>query len=147
MSKHRNGPSLLASLEPLPEVRETDTESSWLLFLALQSEDRTAAPPAESLPLVRLTVQDVMVEARRYNRVCPQEPQWQRLHALLLQQPAPEEPPPPPMTPSEAAVAPPLAKRLRVRDQVEWAERHGLLREVLGFLRSLPEEDWLHIGR
>jgi hypothetical protein len=33
----------------------------------------------------------------------------------------------------------------RMREQLEFAERHGVLSEVDAFLRSLSESDWLHL--
>jgi hypothetical protein len=155
MGNYRNTPSALASLEPLPDVVETDTESSWLLFLSLQSRGSELFSATGSAGLASagrkasrgepLTVQDVMTEARRHNRMAPLEPHWQRLCDLLHK--ATGSQPPPPMTPRESAGTPPLAKRIRVRDQVEWAAQHGQLSAVLGFFRSLREDDWLHIGR
>ena len=155
MGNYRNTPSALASLEPLPEVRETDTESSWLLFLSLQSRAAdlyVQTLPAglepvagDGAPADALSVQDVMVEARRHNRVAPLEPYWRHLCEMLQKRAGLQ--PPPPMTAQEAVGTPPLAKRIRIRDQVEWAEKHGQLPAVLGFFRSLSEEQWMHIGR
>jgi hypothetical protein len=155
MGNYRNTPSVLAALEPLPEVVETNTDSSWMLFHSLQSQAAELYAPTQPAELASaaagaapgepLSVQDVMTEARRHNRIAPQEPHWGRLCDLL--QKATGSQPPPPMTPHEAAGTPPLAKRIRVRDQVEWAEKHGQLPTVLGFFRSLPEDQWMHIGR
>jgi hypothetical protein len=153
---YRNTPSILATLECLPEVVEKDTDSSWQMFLALQSRDQApyeptlpsdlqalhgSRPGAES----RLTVNDVMIEARRLNRVAPCEPRWQQLHVLL--QAAGRGDPPPPITGVEATATPPLVKRIRVRDQVEWAAQNGLLESLFQFFTSLPENQWVHIGR
>jgi hypothetical protein len=37
-----------------------------------------------------------------------------------------------------------MQKRLRLRDQIEWAERAGALMAVYDFLLGLPEEQWFH---
>jgi hypothetical protein len=39
-----------------------------------------------------------------------------------------------------------LQKRLRFRDHVEWAERHGRLGQVAHFIGGLPEAGWVHMG-
>ncbi|WP_427912789.1 hypothetical protein ACPWT1_19520 [Ramlibacter sp. MMS24-I3-19] len=41
-------------------------------------------------------------------------------------------------------VVSPMQKRLRLRDQVEWAEGAGALAAVHAFLVALPEDEWLH---
>jgi hypothetical protein len=42
--------------------------------------------------------------------------------------------------------APALAKMLRLQEHIEWAEKHGALKEIDEFLRNLREEDWHHVG-
>jgi len=41
---------------------------------------------------------------------------------------------------------PALFKIVRLREHLEWADRHGVLPEVATFLESLEESDWLHFG-
>jgi hypothetical protein len=152
--QYRTRTSVLADLGPLPEVVETNSETLWKMFVELD-EQHTASflktvpssvaalagegrPPADDL-----SVQVVMAEARRHNRVCPIAPEWQRLHALLASIAAD---PPAPMTGAEFRRSPPLVRRIRVRDQVEWAAQHGVLRELFDFIESLPEDHWLHMG-
>ena len=153
-TSYRHVPTVLADLGPLPEVVECNSDSTWKMFLALQSgQTFPQTEPSGVVPFwvqepeedATLTVQEVMVEARRSNRVCPDHQQWQRFHALLKQATGAE--PPPPLTRAEAATTPPLVKRIRVRDQVEWAAEHGQLALALDFFRSLPEDQWAHIGR
>ena len=152
---YRNTQSVLATLQCLPEVVETNSESSWQEFIALRSENQAHFAPTvtSEIPVIdacqarthrQLSVQDVMTEARRLNRVAPCERRWQQLHLLL--QGAGRGTPPPPMTGMEASVTPPLVKRIRVRDQVEWAARHGLLERLFHFFRALPEDQWVHMG-
>ena len=155
---YRNTPSILATLECLPEVVETNSESAWQMFQALQSGSNDPswysptqpsdlqAQDAAALPGEGpLTVQTVMIEARRLNRVAPCAPEWARLHDLLASAGCGN--PPPPFTGQEASAIPPLVQRMRVRDQVEWAAQHGLLQGLFDFLQSLPESRWVHMGR
>jgi hypothetical protein len=37
-------------------------------------------------------------------------------------------------------------KMIRLREHLEWAEKHGELDSVDKFLRALPETDWHHLG-
>lgn len=110
---------------------------------------RTATPrrsQAQSQAL--FTLDAAMLVARRNNRVCPRPQSWEKLSALLaprktmrgLQQP------PAPMTGAAWAVTPSLTKRLCFREQIEWAERQGVLESIMAFMQALPEEDWLHMG-
>jgi hypothetical protein len=155
---YRNTPSILATLQCLPEVVEMNSDSAWQMFLALQSDERSQFSPTEpsgAQPLDAgvldartggpLTVQDVMVEARRLNRVSPCAPEWQDLYAMMIAAGLGE--PPPPMTGPEASRTPALVQRIRLRDQVEWAAQQGILDRVFHFFKSLPENRWVHIGK
>ena len=154
---YRNTPSILATLQCLPEVMELTSESSWQMFLALQAQDRNACAPTQPCDLHfrvssaadedpgGLTVQAVMAEARRLNRVAPCAAEWAKLHDLLRS--AGRGNPPPALTAAEAASTPALVQRIQVRDQVEWAAQRGMLERVFEFLQDLPESRWTHIGR
>ena len=90
----------------------------------------------------------VMLEARKLNRVCPRPRRWQQLYEMLPGRKVvngEQHPPPPILGPAWGAV-PPLAKRLCFREHLEWADSHGELTPVFGFLKSLTEEEWLHMG-
>jgi hypothetical protein len=151
---YRTKTTVLADLGPLPEVRETNSETLWKMFVELD-EQHTASffktVPSSLAGLGAqgrqhaegLSVQVVMTEARRHNRVCPIEAEWRRLHAILASVAADA---PPPLTGAEYRSSAPLVRRIRVRDQVEWAAQHGLLREILSFIESLPEDHWIHMG-
>lgn len=145
--------SVLADLGPLPEVVESNSETSWIAFFEAQAAQNQSPNPSQ--PAVsgvqpftdgrsRLTVEEVMAEARRQNRTCPREPHWSELCALLKKMSGAE--PPPAIFGVEAKQTPALVKRIRVRDQVEWAERHAQLSIVLEFFKSVPEERWHHMG-
>ena len=81
-------------------------------------------------------------------RVCPMPPQWKALWEMLpnrrragggwelaL-----------PLILAAWHDTPALVKMLRLREHIDWAEKHGVLEEVDRFLRSLPEIEWAHIG-
>ncbi|MEJ7929755.1 hypothetical protein WG922_07195 [Ramlibacter sp. AN1015] len=105
---------------------------------------RLAAPPQS--PTGPLSLHDAMVEARRYNRVCPRPVAWQQLHDMLLARaPAGDRPPPPPAASDQREPTSFLARRMVLRDQLQWAEAHGLLPDALGYLRGLTEEQWQHV--
>ena len=146
--------TVIADLGPLPEVSESNSETTWRMFQELQSQHGSQflrTEPSSLAPLAgggepapaRLTVDDVMFEARRGNRVCPKEAQWCLLQQLL-ETGGPDAPAA--LAGPEFRRTPSLVKRTRVREQVEWAARCGILHLVFGFFRSLPEDDWVHIG-
>lgn len=150
----RPSSSKLADLGPLPEVRECNRETTWQLFLALQSGTDafphtepftpTHAALREPQPLDgELGVHDVLNEARRNNRVSPTDPHWAKLRELLKDATGFE---PPPCAPTTETV-PRLVKRMLLRDQIEWAADHGYLTLAMRFLHALPEEQWVHMTR
>lgn len=143
--------TILADLGPLPEVVESDTETCWHLFQQLQAQptcdftltESAALAPAATAARAAVTVEDVMVEARRMNRVCPKDGPWLRLFALLRESAGAE--PPAPIVAPESTKTPQLVRRVRFRDQVEWADRHGQLPLMFGFIQRLVEDEWAHM--
>lgn len=162
---------------PTPQVVEADSDSAWALFNALQNggdgsshadtarqtQPDTApaarpghfadtqpagkgllSPPAPAGPL---TLDSVMVEVRRSNRVCPQLQQWQLLFGMLLDKARAigTAPPTPPFSGAAWESASFLSKRLCLRQQIEWSAQNGCLPEVHAFLMRLREEQWLHM--
>lgn len=152
-----NRPGGLFGDTNLPQAHELDTDSAWQVFRNL--EDRQNAHFAETQPADKsilldalsrrpaprpqgASIDDVLVEARRNNRVCPQPVFWFQLYDLLPE--GPRRPAPPPDGPAWRSASS-LAKRMALRDQLEYADRAGALPAVLTFLRTLREEDWLHM--
>jgi len=94
------------------------------------------------------TLEEVVAEVQKNNRVCPQPQKWQQLYEMLrnnLREGGGLEP----SLPLILAAwwdTPALSKMLRLREHVEWAATHGCLEEVHSFLRKLPEDQWHHIG-
>jgi hypothetical protein len=149
----RTVPARLTDLGPLPEVRECNRETTWALFQALQAgESYQETQPntssenearAESRRGPDPEVQDVLNEARRNNRVSPADVHWAKLWELLKGATGFE---PPPCAPAGEPV-PRLVKRMLLRDQIEWAADHGYVALTYRFLKTIPEDQWLHMGR
>lgn len=108
----------------------------------------TAAAPAARNPQPLFTLDAAMLVARRNNRVCPRPERWVELSALLPPRKTARgaEQPPQPLTGVAWNVTPSLTKRLCFREQIEWAERAGVLEKVMAFMQAMPEADWLHMG-
>lgn len=136
------------------EVVEKTTDTSWAMFQALQGQSERgfektrptslAMPQGQPAATDAVTIDDVLVEARRNNRVCPLPAIWQRLYAYL-----PNTGPhlsKVPATHAEWQQVPSLQKRARLREHIEWAASQGVLRQVYEALRKLPENRWHHIG-
>ena len=146
----------LARAEPghAIEVLEKNTDTSWAAFQALQdqhehgfksTEPATLPPPKTATGAGGLlSVDDVMQEVRRNNRLCPKPLVWQRLYEWL-----PHKGPQLPAVPATRAEwdqLSPMQKRSRLREHIEWAEMQGVLHKVHEALKALPEERWHHIG-
>jgi hypothetical protein len=158
-----------------PAALEESSESAWQMFQELQrvhgqpvSAGGPAQPPARgfehtqpmhgrvpapqatarpaSMPPVSLDV--VMQLARRNNRACPVPEAWAAFHKLLPARRAGSRtiPAPPPVDGPAWAATSAMQKRLRLRDQIEWAEREKALPAVFEFLSGLREEEWHHFG-
>lgn len=153
-TKAGRAPRLLPDTRADVEVVETTSDTSWALFQALQGQQERgfektrpsalAAGTSAARPAEDVTLDDVLVEIRRNNRVCPLPAIWQRLYAYL-----PNTGPhlfPVPASHAEWAQVPPLQKRARLRQHIEWAAGQGVLRQVYEALRKLPEDRWQHIG-
>ncbi|MBK6006523.1 hypothetical protein JJB11_10505 [Ramlibacter ginsenosidimutans] len=155
MSKAKAGhaPAALPGAQAEVEVVEKSSDTSWAMFQALQGQSERGfvrtrptklAAVAEAKAQEDVTVDDVLVEIRRNNRVCPLPAIWQRLYAYL-----PNTGPhlaKVPASPAEWEQVPSLEKRARLREHVEWAAAQGVLPQVYQALRKLPEERWHHMG-
>ena len=162
--------------DPIPktEAVEMDTDTTWAEFSDLQAtenrrfadtapasrhmrdpDDRSYAPttpaPLQNLnarpatPVLReLTVEEVMVEARKNNRVCPMPEQWMHLYGMLPDKLRSE--PAAPLVDAAWKGTPSIPKRMCLREHIEWAASHGCLLQVFTFMKSLPEDQWHHMG-
>jgi hypothetical protein len=136
------------------EVVEKQSETSWAMFQAIANQQERGfekTKPAslnvtrtDLKALAAVTLDDVLVEVRRNNRVCPLPTVWLRLVAVLPNKPA--HLPTVPATREEWSRTPALQKRSRLREHVEWASTQGVLGQVYEILRALPEAKWHHMG-
>lgn len=147
-------PARMRDADRALEVVEKDTDTSWAMFQAITHQQERgfektrpsaldARRGAADAPAI-VTLDDVLVEARRNNRVCPMPTVWMRIHALL-----PNKPPHLPAVPAtrdEWTRTPSLQKRARLREHVEWAATQGVLPQIHEVLRALPETKWHHMG-
>ncbi len=94
------------------------------------------------------TIDEVLAEAQRNNRVCPQPQKWNDLYELLPNKRRKGNGWEPPLPIILAAWwdAPAITKMLRLREHIEWAYEQGCLDTVHAFLVNLKEEEWHHIG-
>lgn len=117
-----------AATEPAPlEARES-------------REDTQPLVPAQK----GVSLGEVIVEARRNNRVCPKPAHWQKLFDMLPDKKKSE--PAPPLVGAAWLGTPSLPKRMYFREHLEWAAAHGCLEEVFDLMKSLPESEWHHMG-
>jgi hypothetical protein len=133
------------------EVLEKNTDTSWAAFQALQNAHEQGYKPTQpgglhapaAAPHV-LSVDDVLLETRRNNRVCPKPLIWQRLYDWLPNKSA--QLPRVPATRIEWEQVPALEKRSRLREHIEWAAVQGVLPKVHDALKALAEDRWHHMG-
>lgn len=94
------------------------------------------------------TLDEVLAEAQRNNRVCPQPQKWNELYVLLPNKRRKGNgwEPPLPLTLAAWWNTPAMPKMLRLREHIEWASEQGCLDAVYTFLVNLKEEEWHHIG-
>jgi hypothetical protein len=127
--------------------------------MRFSTEERSYAPtvpaPLQNLQAARpapirheLSVGEVMVEARRNNRVCPQPARWQQLYEMLpdKKRSGAGWEPAPPLVDAAWKATPSIPKRMCFREHIEWAASHGCLQQVFTFMKSLSENEWHHMG-
>ena len=94
------------------------------------------------------TLEEVLAEVQKNNRVYPQPQRWQQLYDMLpeKQQKGAGWKPSLPLILAAWSDTPAMSKMLRLREHIEWAASHSCIEEVSLFLRELPEDQWHHIG-
>lgn len=146
------------------DQRFADTEPS-SMPMRLGGGDPRYAPTmpaalAKKLPVARAVeageaavrkppaLDEVLQEARRGNRVCPQPESWHALFEILQRHAAVKQLklPASPLTGKSWKATPSLAKRMCLREQVEWAAAHGCLTPLYDGLKSIPDTDWHYMG-
>jgi hypothetical protein len=122
-----------ATLEEL-DARQAILEARREKFAPLSAPTRA---PSE------LSLDEVLQEMRRANRVCLLQAQWTKLYVLLAQhRHGSARLPPPPLTGRVWDATPVMAKRMSFHAHLEWASMHGCLREVSAFLKEQPDDAW-----
>jgi hypothetical protein len=107
---------------------------------------RAAADPfGLSLAPVETSLYEVMSAVSKDNSVCPQPTRWLELYRILQDAGRGKTLPTPPLTGSAWAATPALAKRMCLREQLEWADRNGCLQPVFTFIQGLPDTDWHYV--
>ncbi|HYF19527.1 MAG TPA: hypothetical protein VEA40_16805 [Ramlibacter sp.] len=136
-----------------PAALESIGETAWLEFQRLQharshAEEQAAAPPPPTPAPVAtaLTAEKLLELAHLNGRTAPLPQHWELLHALLprIRQGTQVLLPPQALLGAAWDAASDIDKRMRLREQIRWAERHHGLRVVYRFLASLAEDDWGH---
>lgn len=139
-----------------PVPLEDTSDTAWEEFSQLQSRSESgtsdpvpvsASTPAPAPATARpshepVTVVSTMLLARSGNRVCPVAAHWAALYALLPVRDG--KAPPAALSATDGNRISSIQKRLRLRDQIEWASATGCLPEVHRFLGGLPESAWEH---
>jgi len=135
------------------EVVEKNTDTAWALFEAMrlqqqQQEGIGVAPPAPPMSAYEAAagalLEQALLEVRRNNRVCPLPTVWKQVWDYLPNKGTGL--PTVPATAAEWSQLPPLQKRSRLREHLEWAAAQGVLQPVYDALRKLPEDRWHHMG-
>jgi hypothetical protein len=82
-------------------------------------------------------------------RLVPAPPEWADLHGMLAnrqQKLSGGWEPSAPLILAAWHCTMPIEKHLRFKEHIQWAADHNQLEEVGAFLRSLPEDRWVHFG-
>jgi hypothetical protein len=92
------------------------------------------------------TLEDVLAEAQKNDRICPRPDKWNRLYRMLPKKrgASGKREPALPLILAAWWGTSELQKIQRLREHIEWADAHGCLDKAYAFLRSLPEEEWHH---
>ena len=135
-------PATVPILPPGEEAAYADTQPQPLANVRATA----AAALAVSVAALEVTRFDLMEEARKDNRVCPQPEHWLGFYRLLEQLSAGAPLPPPPLLGSAWAATPVSAKRMCFREQVEWAVANRCVNAAHQYLKKLGEADWHYLG-
>lgn len=88
-------------------------------------------------------LETVLNEVTKEGRVCLQPPHWNKLWELIG---ARNGGSPAPLILAAWNFSSDLEKRLRLQEQIRWADAHGCLERVYDFMTDLDEGDWYYGG-
>lgn len=94
------------------------------------------------------TIDNILTGYNSTKRICPMPQSWNQMYNLLKgkQRKGMGWEPALPLILAAWDDTPYFAKILRFREHLEWAEKQGQLDEIVAYLESLSEKDWLHEG-
>lgn len=133
-----------------PAALESIGDSAWLEFQRLQRARSQPEPPAAeagaSAAPAGPTAESLIELAHHNRRTAPLPQHWELLYALLprIRQGPQILLPPAPLLGAQWDATTDMEKRVRLREQIRWAEQHHGLRVVHRFLASLAEDEWGH---
>jgi hypothetical protein len=89
--------------------------------------------------------ENLIAEINKNNRVCPQPLKWNELYELLLSNKKElNNKPSIPLILAAWWDTPIIAKKLRLRDHIDWSLENGCLNAVYTFLVNLKEDEWYY---
>jgi hypothetical protein len=94
------------------------------------------------------SVESLVAYCRENGRVCPIPQVWNQLWEMLPNRTRAGNGwnPSLPLILAAWHDTPAILKMLRLAEHIEWAAQHGALEVVAKYLRSLPEDQWFHLG-
>lgn len=95
-----------------------------------------------------MTLEEVVGYCRAEKRVCPVPQRWNDLYEILPDKVRKDSgwEPPLPLILAAWWEASDQAKRVRLEEHLRWAAEHGSLDQIAGFVCSLSESEWHHVG-
>lgn len=130
------------TVPPTTTMRYSSEERSYAATVPAALEQQQGRAPLRGKR--ELTVDEVIVEARKNNRVCPMPARWVELYDMLPDKTRSE--PTPPLVEGAWKATPSIPKRMCFREHIEWAGEHACLDKVFTFMKTLPENEWHHMG-
>ena len=93
-----------------------------------------------------ITVNDLLNEATRDGRVCPQPHRWNDFWKMLPNKTrtGAEGEPSPPLILAAWDSTPHISKIVRFQEHIRWAGDNGALQEAYDYLLGLQPEDWYY---
>lgn len=92
-----------------------------------------------------ITLETLKEYCKDNNRICPVPKSWNQMWKKLLMRKGVGTPPAP-LILAAWWEAPGILKQLRLMEQLEWADRNGMLPIISRYLHTLTEDQWHHLG-
>lgn len=88
-------------------------------------------------------LETVLNEVTKEGPVCPQSPNWNKLWELIGPRQGGS---PAPLLLAAWNFSSDIEKRLRLQEQIRWADANGYFGDVYGFITDLDDRDWYYGG-